>query len=105
MLQLNKLSELILNNQDVNQLIEHFRSDTERFEHFVWVKQIVKVQHALSLMEQQAEEAQTPHSSGVEKLIVYLKQNYKDVLSFDATKQFFQQTRRFVNKTNQSLDS
>lgn len=40
-------------------------------------------------MEQQAEEAQTPHSSGVEKLIDFLKQNYKDVLNFDATKQFF----------------
>lgn len=40
-------------------------------------------------MEQQAKEAQTPHSSGAEKLIDFLKHNYKDVLNFDATKQFF----------------
>jgi hypothetical protein len=40
-------------------------------------------------MEQQAEEAITRHSSAVEKLIRFLRQNYKDVIQFDATKQFF----------------
>jgi hypothetical protein len=51
-------------------------------------------------MEQQAEEAITRHSSAVEKLIRFLRQNYKDVIQFDATKQFFQQNSNSAKETS-----
>lgn len=44
-------------------------------------------------MEKQAFDAITPHSTGLDKLLTFLQNNYKDVLNFDATKQFFQRPK------------
>ena len=67
-------------------MLAYSKSDTEKYEHYVWVKKVSKIQQALQTMERQLGENCIKMSSGSKKLVSFLQQKYKDVIKFDATK-------------------